>query len=487
MIAIALLLSVALGYWPSLISLLQLWLDASQGYGHGIWTSLLAGYFGWQRARFIRWNPPRLTVVLLTTISALWTLSYLTHNQVLHQSFFALQVVLLIWIMLGTVNLDQSIKQLLLPAILWLMGIPVWSVLLVPVLQKISIVVTSTWMHILNLPAWIVGEKIQLPFGALVIAGGCSGLRYLLVAVALSCGYALLNRLSLRHSCLLIGVAAICAIFMNWVRIAVLVNIAYHSQMQHPWVQDHNLLGWLLFAIVMLPVIFLGRQLPSTSPAEFLSPQLLSPPAHLLFKQTYHLPIALLLLPLMGYALMLNSFRITPRNPKLPTIIDGAFVTPSQHPWQLQMINADGHDSATYHPMNGSVIEARIAWYHHQTQAHELDYGENVWLPNWPVLDHDDNHAKLQGTNGEYQASWCYVVAGHNTTRLRQAKWVAVKQLFNLRNPRQDAVMVVVLQKQLLQAQPDNTSSNTSLPIFATRLCAALAESESPVFLPAVD
>ncbi len=475
--AIALLFSVALGYWPSLVSLLQLWLDASQGYGHGIWTSLLAGYFGWQQARLIHWHLPRLTMLMLTSVSALWTLSYLTHNQVLHQSFFALQVVLLMRIMLGTVSLNQSIKQLLLPAILWLTGMPIWSVLLVPVLQKLSIVVTSTWMQILNLPAWIVGEKIQLPFGALVIAGGCSGLRYLLVAVALSGSYALLNRLSLRHSCGLMGVAAVSAVVMNWVRIAAVVSIAYHSQMQHPWVQDHNLLGWLLFAIVMLPVIFLGRQLPSTSPAEFLSPKLLSPPANLLFRQNYHLPIALLLLPLMGYALTLNSFRITPPNPKLPTMIDGAFSTPSQHPWQLQLINVDGHDSAAYHLTNGPVIEARIAWYHHQTQAHELDYGENVWLPNWPVLDHDDNRAKLQGTDGEYQASWCYVVAGHATTRLRQAKWIALQQLFSLRNPRQDALMVVVM-----QAQPSSQVQNTTLPTFATRLCAALAESESPAF-----
>ena len=474
-----LLFGLCLGYWPSVLSLLQLWLDGDQGYGHGMWTSSLAAYFIWQRWRGVqseRLASP-LMMGLAIGISAFWTLCYLSHQQSLHQAFFAVQV---LWLM--TLLLGQPLKPLLLPALLWLTGLPIWSTLLIPGLQKMAVLVTSIWLEAFQLPAWIVAEKIQLPFGALVIAGGCSGLRYLLVAVALTTSYALLNRLSLRHSGLLIVVAALSAIIMNWLRIAAVLQIAYHSQMQHPWVQDHNLLGWVLFAITMLPVWWLARRLPSQSTLEISTSTASTTKTIGGHKNRRLTLLALLTLPLVGYALTFNSLRFTAPLPILPSVIDDAFATPSQSAWQMQLINADGQHSASYHPTNAPIIEARLAWYQHQTQGHELDAGDNRWLPNWPVLARDSNSARLQGADGQYQANWCYVVSGQVTANLHHAKWLAFKQLLNLRHPRQDAMMLVVL-----QAQNDSSHLSRELSNFATHLCAALAESGNPVLLPAAD
>jgi hypothetical protein len=431
---LALLLGLlCLVYWPSSLSLWSLWFDPAQGYGHGLVTTLLTIYFVTKRANSFGFTQPnRWTLLSIVCLSLLWTISYLTHSQSLHQTFFVLQIATVFYC-------AQSAPKTLLPWFLLSLCTPVWNILN-PLLQTLAIHITTFWLQGLHIPAYIVGEKIQLPYGGVMIAGGCSGLRYLLVALALASSYALLHALNRRHSLLLMLIAASCALLMNWFRIAMVIAVGYATDMQHPWVQDHNVLGWIIFAVTMLPVIIIGKHFPSSNENNRQS----TPTPSAVFKK---LLFALLLIPLLGYGLWLNSWRIMPPPRVLPSVLDDAFSTTSHSNWQLQMFNADIDLRATYHPANNSAIEVRVAGYTHQSQAHELDYVDNTWLPDWPVITRTHDSAVLRGPDGLYQVLWWYEIAGDKTTDLKKTKWLAFKRLLNLPNPRQDAVIIVLLQK----------------------------------------
>jgi hypothetical protein len=49
----------------------------------------------------------------------------------------------------------------------------------------------------------------------------------------------------------------------NWVRIFILVLVGYYSQMQNNLVSDHELFGWLLFAVVVFPALYFAPIRPA--------------------------------------------------------------------------------------------------------------------------------------------------------------------------------------------------------------------------------
>jgi len=107
------------------------------------------------------------------------------------------QITLAYWLatlmlLCGAINFlfKPSIK-LFFPALYFVFLIPLWGVLTIP-LQSLSVIAVNTLMSFTTIPVFVEDQFVQIPSGIFEIAGGCSGLRYLLTSLAISSLYAFL-------------------------------------------------------------------------------------------------------------------------------------------------------------------------------------------------------------------------------------------------------------------------------------------------------
>ncbi|MCH8551559.1 MAG: exosortase [Natronospirillum sp.] len=112
----------------------------------------------------------------------------------------------------------------------------------------------------LSIPTLIDGNSITIPYGIMLIADGCSGLRYFVISLALAWMLAILNRYTLAMTALALLAAAVLALIANWIRIYALILVGYFSEMQSSLVYEHETFGWVLFAAMILPAIYFAPQ-----------------------------------------------------------------------------------------------------------------------------------------------------------------------------------------------------------------------------------
>ena len=138
---------------------------------------------------------------------------------------------------------------------LTLFTIPVWSEL-TGMLVDLSSTMVGYAVKLSNLTALLDGNNIFLPSGAIYIADGCSGLRYLTIALLMGYTLILINHYRLTGTVITIGLAIILGLAANWLRIYLLVLIGYHTEMQSSLMHDHETFGWVVFACILIPSIY---------------------------------------------------------------------------------------------------------------------------------------------------------------------------------------------------------------------------------------
>lgn len=244
---------------PSIVSLHEAW--GSYYYSHGYLVLLLTAFLVFQELRVAPVSPlvPSWAgfACLALFVAATLVARVLTVGGV-SQLAWPLTWVAAIWTFAGWTNA----RRFAIPLAYLGVAIPIWDVLIDP-LRNLTIRVVSGWIHAAGLPASIEGNLIHVPTGTFEVAGGCAGLRYALVALALSSFSALFHRRTLKLSALLIGAALALALVGNWVRVFVTV-VAGHSP--EAWVfqlvrDHHSLFGWVVFILFLSPWIYLNQAL----------------------------------------------------------------------------------------------------------------------------------------------------------------------------------------------------------------------------------
>lgn len=80
-----------------------------------------------------------------------------------------------------------------LPYVLLLsLSLPIWADI-VPALVSLASAVVGTLVHWFGITALIEGNSITLPYGRLLIADGCSGIRYFAISILLAMMTSILN------------------------------------------------------------------------------------------------------------------------------------------------------------------------------------------------------------------------------------------------------------------------------------------------------
>lgn len=252
---LAILALIGLLFYPSFRDLYAVWTVWDQSMSHGIPVALMFVYFlwkttPWENAEKI--SGERFIIVpLLTLCVVLWVLFYVVKIKILHQ-------LLLIPIFIAALALVFGLRAVWNHRVLLLLPIyviPVWD-FINDYLVSLSSAVVAEMVRAIKLPALINGNNIQIPSGHIIIADGCSGLRYFIISLCLAHTVSYMNGYKEKGllACLLI--AASLGLITNWLRIFLLICIGYSTEMKSSLMEDHEAFGWVLFAIVCFIAIY---------------------------------------------------------------------------------------------------------------------------------------------------------------------------------------------------------------------------------------
>jgi exosortase len=195
------------------------------------------------------WNS--LLVVMLIVLSLTWFLFHYIQIKILEQLILLPILYCMIAFIYGIKTLWKLRFLLIMPIFVF----PFWDYLNDYLVQLSSLVVGDL-VRLVRIPALIDGNSIFIPSGHIMIADGCSGLRYLIISLSLGYAISYLNgykEVGLFASLLL---AAVLGLIANWLRIFILILVGYFSEMQSSLMQDHETFGWVLFGVICFPAIY---------------------------------------------------------------------------------------------------------------------------------------------------------------------------------------------------------------------------------------
>jgi len=255
-----LLLMVLVLYQHTLVYLIGLWNRLHAGeYGHGYLVLAISVFLIARERRGLLAITPCPSYTALAAViasSLLWLVASLVDVNMMEAVALLLLVVSLVWVVLG----DGAIRVLIFPLFFIGFAIPIWFPLS-PLLQDLTANAVFWVVRLLEVPAFRQENMIIVPAGTLSVEEACSGLRYLLAALTLGTLYAYLNFHTLRSRLLVVLISAAVAVLANIIRVFIVVYLGYITEMQHPFVNDHLMLGWYLFGGLVVILLFTDARL----------------------------------------------------------------------------------------------------------------------------------------------------------------------------------------------------------------------------------
>ncbi len=265
---ILMLISLGLLFFPTLSLLFTRWTKWDESMSHGLVILLTFGYLLFKQAPLTAHQQTAhgkiASLLVLAGASLLWLLFHLINLYIFEQFL----LILLICLSINAAYGWQTLYQLRMPIGLLLFAIPLWDPLVNP-LVKLSSFAVGNLVSWVNIPAVIDGNSIFIPYGHILIADGCSGIRYFVIALALAYIISLLNNYNLLKTTISLVIAALIGLIANWLRIFILVIIGYKTHMQSPMMANHEYFGWALFAFICFPFIYFApviKHVQSKSP-----------------------------------------------------------------------------------------------------------------------------------------------------------------------------------------------------------------------------
>ena len=202
-------------------------------------------------------------ILLLVGCQLLLFVSLLADIDLFQHLLLALTLMLLVW----SLFTFQVMLKFTYPFLVLLLTLPLWGVLL-PVLQTISLKLTSFLMSTTTIPFYREDFSLHLPNGIFEVAPGCAGLQQFLVALILAVLYAYMRVFSFRSLLKLVIIISLLAVSLNAIRIFIIVLIGYNTEMRSSIVEEHVTLGWIVFAIGMYAFMFVYERYVQVRPAK---------------------------------------------------------------------------------------------------------------------------------------------------------------------------------------------------------------------------
>jgi exosortase A len=246
--------------WPTTAAFINQWTsDHNETYTHG---SLITAISFWlivrnrQKYALVPATWSLVGLIFLLSATFVWLVAVRSGILTVHEVLFPLVAWLGVYAALGR----RMAFACAFPFAFLLFQTIAWD-FVSPVLQRITVLATDFLLSATSIPAYVEGNLIHLPIGTFEVAGGCSGLHFFIVALALGALYGELEDASIKNRAVLIVMATVTAMVTNWLRVYGIVLAGYLTDMQHYLVTvEHYWFGWGIFAVTMIGFFYCARR-----------------------------------------------------------------------------------------------------------------------------------------------------------------------------------------------------------------------------------
>jgi exosortase A len=381
----AIIASLAIGvfllYWPTAASLMEEWGDTGNlTYTHGY---LIAALSLWLIARkreplaTASIVPSALAAGALFFASVIWLVAFRAGIQIIDQ----LLVPVLIWLTVCATMGSAVAKPVTFPIFYLVFAIPVWDYVNF-LLQRATVVAVDLMLKVTGITAFVEDNMVHIPAGVFEIAGGCSGLHFFIVGLAIAALYGETGGDGLKARLQILAVGLGLSLFSNWLRVYIIVLAGDLTNMQHYLVRvEHYRFGWFMFALVMIAFFAIVRRIPAPvpRPVSAAAPVAVDPAKR--WGSIALAGAALGLVPLWT----LSAPQATAALPVslLPQQVPGWSGPQSAViAWNPVFNGLDKSERAAYVSPKGERVEIYVAAYRSQTQQKELvGYGNSLLGP----------------------------------------------------------------------------------------------------------
>ena len=344
------MVAVVLAYWPSSRALWAFWTDPDSAGTHGVLVALLSVWL-FYRNRYslgaVATKPSPVAMVLLVLASLAWLVFWRAAIPSLHIILFPALMGLGVAAALGW----QAARWVAFPIGFLYFAVPSWDVLVGP-LQTIAAHATGLLAPLLGIPAEVRGYLVLLPgVGTFEIGRGCSGVNFLAIGLAVAALLGELEGATVLRRFSLLCIMGFAAVVSNWIRVLVIVDAGYTTNMRHVLVsRSHYMFGWILFSIVLFAFTWVFAR-PQASAASSTQPPPASPRSRVLPAYPA-VVLGLIAPPLLVYSFIRTAdASIAPRSFRAPGGTggwSGPFVTDS---------DAGSTRRFTYRTATGASVE----------------------------------------------------------------------------------------------------------------------------------
>lgn len=259
------LVCTALLFWvfrSEIAALVDVW-KSSETFGHGFFILPIVLFLFYRLHERLFALAPKCApsaLILVAGLTLLWVIGDLTNVMIAKQLAFVALWQLLFLLIFGW----RIFRVALFPLAYLYFAIP-FGVSIIPTLQDITAQIVVHLLRLTGIPVFNDGYHIEIPSGSFLIAEACSGVRYLMVCIALGMLTANLFFHSWRRRLLFVGLAALVPIVANGVRAYGIVMIAHLSHYTIAVDVDHVVYGFIFLGLVLLSLLGLGALLREKS------------------------------------------------------------------------------------------------------------------------------------------------------------------------------------------------------------------------------
>jgi exosortase A len=372
------LLGVAVvALWPAFASLARIWRDMFD-YHHGILIAVVALAWLWRIRREIDASsvrPVRAALPLVAIALLAWTIAYRANSELMQQMLLPIIPILAVYAAAG----PQVCRRVAAPIAYLYFAIPLWEQLL-PYLQALTTAVAESVLGALGVPTQVEGHHVTIPSGRFSIIEGCSGKRYLVIALAFGALAAAIEGLRWRRTLALLAVATGLALLTNWLRVVTVIYVGHVTQMQHYLVaHEHMSFGYALFVPLLLAILWVSRRIcrgQSDQPVARAAAEVerRSRPAD------WAIVMGLVVLPILVWARVPEQNAVV-HLAAMP-VATGAWQgpLPAAEAWQPRFVDPAEERRAAY-AVDGQRIEVYVNVYGVQTPGRELVFHRNSVAP----------------------------------------------------------------------------------------------------------
>jgi EpsI family protein len=264
---LGLALAVAALYWPSTVVFDTQWSDlANLTYTHG-WLILIVcvalTFASRRRISAAAAAPWPLALAGLALCIFSWLVCELASIQDLHITIFPA----IFWLAAAAAFGWGVARWLIFPVAFFYFAVPSWSQLSEP-LQSLTVIAMRGLLALTGPPALISGALIHVPNGSFIVQEGCSGLHFVIVGLAVAALHGELRRDAWRTRLMQLALMGALALLANWVRVYVIIEVGYLTDM-HSWLlKNHYWFGWGVFAVALAAFFFLAARFEPPAEAD---------------------------------------------------------------------------------------------------------------------------------------------------------------------------------------------------------------------------